>query len=266
MPGRENQAKPRDIVPPMELKLCSHSLRQRPMRRRFGWSARKPGRRSNRRSARPPLPSPNVAALSRKRDACNFSQAKLARSRASCSELTRRTRRRAIRSRPESSQRLCPKACTGSPTLSKPPISPRSAFCSRSTATTASRPTRRRSPASWRLTMWTPSGFSALPRRSLTDAISSTRLPTCSVLTRSNKRSSSSPSILTPASPWCAATSSPPRTFLLSTPSDALAPRRRGSSTSPGDARMRRKSRLSAKGSPSTPAASTSSRPRAWSS
>ena len=63
-----------------------------------------------------------------------------ARSRASCSGLTKRTRRRAIRSRPASSRRRCPKASTGSPTRLETPISPRSAFCSRSTATTASRP------------------------------------------------------------------------------------------------------------------------------
>ena len=159
------------------LSPCSHLLRQHPTRRRYGWSARKTGRQSNRRSARPPRPSPNVAASSRKPDACSFSQARLARSRASCSELTKRTRRRAIRSGPASSQRRCPKASTGSPTLLKTPISPRSASCSRSIGTTASRPTRRRSPASSRPTRSTRSGFSASPRRSLTDAISSTRPP-----------------------------------------------------------------------------------------
>ncbi len=117
MPGKEIRLSPLPTLShPMELELWSHSLRQRPTRRRYGWSTRKPGRRSNRRSARPPPPSPNVAALSRKRDACNFCRARLARSRASCSGLTGRTRRRAIRSPRASLQRRYPKASTDSPT------------------------------------------------------------------------------------------------------------------------------------------------------
>ena len=143
-----NQAKP----PPKlsarwSLSLCSHSLRQRPTRRRSGWSARKTGRQSNRRSARPPRPSPNIAASSRKPDACNFSRARLARSQASCSGSTKRTRRRATRSRPASWRRRCPKASTGSPTRLKTLISPRSASCSRCIGTTASRPNKAPKPS-----------------------------------------------------------------------------------------------------------------------
>ena len=56
-----------------------------------------------------------------------------------------------------------------------------------------------------------------------------------------------------------------PRTFPSSTRSVARGPKSRASSTFPGDARTRRRWRLSARASLSTPAASTSSRPRAWS-
>ena len=154
------------------------------------------GRRGFRRTLRLPA----------KGRALSFCRASAASSRASCSGSTKRTRRRAIRSRPASSRRRCPKASIGSPTRLR----------------------RRLAALGFLLALYRYDRFKAdtapKPRLVAPDAVDATRIrahrrrrsPYGRDLVNApanalgpdalEQEAVSSPSISTRASPWCAAT------------------------------------------------------------
>ena len=244
IPNRRNRLSRRGRCPSGgDLPPCARSPPRPPKRRQSGWRAATIGRGSKPRSAPSRRRSPTAAGSSRRPSrSCSF-RAKAGRSPACCSGSMGRARPRATRSPPASSQCCCPTGSTVSLTRLMTPISPRSASCSRSTPMTGSRPTWRRSPGSSRPPAPTGNGSSGSRRRSLSDAISSTRPPMCSGPRRSSGRPRSSPNSLAPASGLSAARRFSPPIFRSSTRSAARPPRSRGSSTFPGGGRTPRKSR-----------------------